>query len=73
MPTAATMPAARMAHRSAGYHPGLQPRSTKDQTTVASTAVPRAMRGNHSTRRLPEVQVPPMPTRAPTAGARATV
>ena len=54
MPRAATMPTARITHRSAGYHVGLHPRMTKAQAMLATMAAARASRGKSSVRRAPQ-------------------
>ena len=51
IPITASTPAATIAHRSAGYHPGVHPSSTKDHAALAATARHSAIRGNSSTRR----------------------
>ena len=73
IPMMASTPAARIAQRSAGYHCGLQPRRTNAQAAVAPMARQRAMRGNQRDPVGARGYVPPMPTSAPTAGARTTV
>ena len=72
MARAATMPAPRITQRRAGYQVGLHPRMTKAQATVAAMAAARASRGKICWRRCHRVEAP-IPTSAPTAGARATV
>ena len=61
------------AQRSAGYHVGLQPSRTNDQTAVASTATAKADAGEPARPAGARGSVPPIPTRAPTAGASTTV
>ncbi len=72
MPRAATIPTARITQRSAGYQVGLHPRMTKAQAMVATMAAARAIRGKSCRRPAHNVDAP-IPTRAPMAGARATV
>ena len=58
--------------RSQGNQSGVRESRMKDQTAAAAVAAARAMEPSEPCRRS-HASLPPMPTRAPMAGARAIV